>query len=286
MFPYIQALLAFDTPYLGIAPGVVAHGAEGHWNTASAAYSAYTNVASAFGFGSTEAHQQAQAVEASKMLPAPDVDAAATPAWQRWGKVAMFAGAAGALAAGGAAAYVKRDEISQGWKWVGGHLEFVGCLARGEELKKRLSSVIEISHDRTLGFANVYTCLGHAVSDTKSKYAAGIVGTDRTFCTIPKSDIKTYWVKTVNDKATAETWAHMGMFNPKENPGYYSMSEKAKELIVNWTSEGNAWYEDGEDTDMGASFEHETEMVEHLDVTEEFETDFEGWKDEARPAGA
>ena len=31
------------------------------------------------------------------------------------------------------------------------------------------------------------------------------------------------------------------MFFPKDNPGYYSMSEAAKKLIVEWTT--NEWYE-------------------------------------------
>jgi hypothetical protein len=31
------------------------------------------------------------------------------------------------------------------------------------------------------------------------------------------------------------------MFYPKDNPGYYAMSENARELVVTWTT--NEWYE-------------------------------------------
>jgi hypothetical protein len=273
MFPYIQGVLAFDTPYLGIAPGVVAHGAEGHWKAASTAYNTYTSVANAFGWGgqaAKEAQTAQQAIDGSKMLqsagslPA-NADAAAVPAWQKYGRYAMFAGAAGALVAGSAAAYMKRDTITggitEGWSWASSHLEFVGCLARGEELTKRLKNVIELEDEHSLGFANLYTTLGRAV-EGKSQWASSVVGADRTFCVIPKSEAKKYFLAQVNDKATAETWAHMTMFTPKDNPGYYSMSEQAKELIVQWAS-NNPWYEQiNEETAAGAGFEEEAEMVE------------------------
>jgi len=279
MFPYIQGVLAFDTPYLGLAPGVVAHGAEGHWNTASTAYSTYTSMTNAL-WGAPKG-QEAQAVEASKMLPASPTavgangDAAATPTWGRWGRYAMFAGAAGAVAATGAAAYMKRDQFSEGWKWVGSHLEFVGCLARGVELEKRLASIVKLEEEHGFGFADLYTCLGQAV-EGKSQWASGILGAERTFCLLPKSEVKSYFFPQVNDKATAETWAHMQMFTPRDNPGYYALSEKAKELIVQWVK--NPWYEEAEPV-TGATFEEEAEMVEKPEEEDEFETDFEKAKE-------
>lgn len=213
MFPYIQGILAFDTPYLGIAPGVVAHGAEKHWNTASSAYSAYNQLAGTFGWGAKDT--AAGAIDTSKMLPAPSsatADAAAAPLWQRYGRVAMFAGAAGAIAAGGAAAYMKKDQITQGVTWATSHLEFVGVLARPEEMRKRLENVIKLTNTNGLGFTNMYTMLGHAVDkeNKESGWTGKVAGKDRTFCNLPKGELKNYFVPAVNDKSTAETWAQIG----------------------------------------------------------------------------
>ena len=36
------------------------------------------------------------------------------------------------------------------------------------------------------------------------------------------------------------------MFYPKDNPGYYILSEGAKRLIVDWSA-GNEWYESSGD---------------------------------------
>ncbi|KAF2865448.1 hypothetical protein BDV95DRAFT_531123 [Massariosphaeria phaeospora] len=292
MFPYIQGVLAFDTPYLGIAPGVVAHGAEKHWNAASSAYSAYSKLGDAFGWGGKGA--ETTAVDASKMLPAPaqtaravsdsNADAAAAPLWQKYGRVALFAGAAGAVAAGGAAAYMKREQISEGWNWASSHLEFIGCLARPEDMKKRLSSIAALAEKNDIGFTNIYTTLGHAVErEQKSSWTGKIRGIDRTFCNLPKGELRKFFVPAVNDKITAETLAHTSMFDPRNNPGYYSMSEHAKETVIEWAQ--NPWYEesDGGPT-KSIGLEDEGEMVEEPE-DEEFEelkreVSAEAWKKE------
>lgn len=271
MFPYIQGILAFDTPYLGIAPGVVAHGAEKHWNTANSAYTAYNNLAGAFGWGQKEG--AASPVDASRRLPAPNStgDAASAPLWQRYGKVAMFAGAAGAIAAGGAAAYMKKDQISQGLTWATSHLEFVGSLARPEEMKKRLAAIVKLSEEHELGFANVYTTLGHAVDAKKGESWTGkVAGRDRTFCNLPKGELRNYFIPAGNDKLEMETLAHMGMFNARTNPGYYTLSEVAKEQIIDWAD--NDWYKDSEGP-MSKEDEEEAELVMKPDVEEVLGTD-------------
>ncbi|KAI4144292.1 MAG: hypothetical protein LQ340_006708, partial [Diploschistes diacapsis] len=225
MFPYIQGLLAFDTPYLGISPGVLAHGAENQYQAASSAYSALNSAASAFGWGSsssgtstpttTSRPTPAGAIPAgpaaAKDALAASADAAAVPAWQRWGKLAMFAGAAGAVAAGGAAAYMNRANLSVGWSWATSHLEFVGCLMRGEELKTRMTALAAAKSDRGVGFADLYTVLGKGASETGVSVAGGFVeiggadGKDRTFCNLPtRRDWKGFFEPAVNKKAPDE----------------------------------------------------------------------------------
>ncbi|KAL9125556.1 MAG: hypothetical protein Q9217_005255 [Psora testacea] len=275
MFPHIAGVLAFDTPYLGISPGVIAHGAETHYKTASTAYSALSEVAGVFGYHSSKSpnppSQQQQ--DPSKLLTqgadamtasmtASTQDAAATPTWQRWGKYAMFAGAAGAVAAGGAAAYFKRDRITEGWSWMGSHLEFVGCLAKGEELKTRLERVITLSKERSIGFADLVTVLGKSASPQKEPMklaggfvevsaAEGRVGPQRTFCTIPKSGRnKAYFEPARNDISRDETEAHMTMFDRRANSGYFALAERAKTLLVAWVEDGD-WYQNSEPSNGG-----------------------------------
>jgi hypothetical protein len=215
MFPYIQGVLAFDTPYLGIAPGVVAHGAEGHYNAASSVITELSGLAGALWGGKAATEVETTAKDFKKKepvaaLPTPPAADASVPAWQRWGKMAMYAGAGAAIAAGGATAYMKREQITEGWSWVGSHLEFVGCLMKGEELQKRVSGMVRLNKELGVGWGNLYTRLGKkAVSKESGGMVGAVVGNTRTFCNLPKKEAKNLWQEAINDAAADETRAHM-----------------------------------------------------------------------------
>lgn len=217
MFPYIQGVLAFDTPYLGISPGVVAHGAEGHYNAASSAFTQLSGLTGALWGGKVATEGEAKDAKKKKpvaALPAPPAEDAPAPAWQKWGKLAMYAGAGAAVAAGGAAAYIKRDQITEGWSWVGSHLEFVGCLMKGEELRKRVAGMVTLNKELHVGFGNLYTRLGKkAVSKETGSVVGSVIGNQRTFCNLPKKDAKEFWHEAINDAASDETGAHMSRFS-------------------------------------------------------------------------
>ncbi|KAF3770378.1 hypothetical protein M406DRAFT_247160 [Cryphonectria parasitica EP155] len=260
MFPYVQAVLSFDTPYLGISPGVVAHGAETHYSTASAAMAQLSTLSSLWspsGSSSTSA-DRARAAEKTPSSSASN--------WGSWGKMALYAGAGAALAGGAAAAYLKRDQLTEGFMWVSSHLEFVGCLARGEELRRRVAYMARAHRELGVGFGNLYTRLGRGAVAKKQQVAGmggtnmvgTVIGSQRTFCNLPSKkggpDRIGWWEEAVNERAADETEAHMSMFEPKENPGYDQLADSAAQTIARWTT--NDWYEsstEGEIRDHAAS---------------------------------
>lgn len=216
MFPYIQGVLAFDTPFLGISPGVVAHGAEGHYNSATAALTQLSGLSSIFWGNYNQAAGNATDKKPVAALPAPEPPKENKKQQQQqqggwgWGRIAVIAGAAGALAAGGAAAYANREQITTGWSWVGSHLEFVGCLARGEELRARVAGMARLDRDLGVGFANLYTRLGRAAASKQVSMVGTVMGSQRTFCNLPARQSAGFWREAVNDKAKDEIGAHMG----------------------------------------------------------------------------
>ncbi|KAF9872642.1 hypothetical protein CkaCkLH20_09821 [Colletotrichum karsti] len=245
MFPYIQGVLAFDTPYLGISPGVVAHGAEGHYQTASAAMTQLSGLGTAL-WGA----KQAASPPPGSRAPVAALPAPAAPAQQKkeqqqggwgWGKIAMAAGSAAVVAASAGAAYYNREQITQGWTWATSHLEFVGCLAKGQELQKRVQHMVKLNKELGVGFANLYTRLGKAAGNKEVSVVGTVLGRDRTFCNLPKKGNAGVWQDAVNDMATDETLAHMNMFDAKQNPGFEKLKQDATTLVAQWTK--NDWYE-------------------------------------------
>lgn len=235
MFPYIQGVLSFDTPYLGISPGVVAHGAETHYSTATAALTQLSTLTSlwnsAKGAGSNNNGQDEKkpiaaieaAAEATRAGQGGSASKSnnASSAWGSWGKMALYAGAGAALAGGAAAAYWKRNELTEGWTWVSSHLEFVGCLARGEDLRRRVAYMVRAQKELGVGFGNLYTRLGQGAT-AKQQQVMGmggtnmvgtVLGSQRTFCNLPSKkggpDRSGVWEEAVNDKVADETLAHM-----------------------------------------------------------------------------
>lgn len=253
MFPHIQGLLACDTPFLGLAPEMIAHGLEGGHKIASSAYNTYNEVASLFGWTGKDGSPAPASAASKDALPLPAAeDAAAAPKWSSLGRYALYAGVGGAIATGGVAAlYSQRDKISAGWTWAGSHLLFIGDLYKAERLRQRVEAMNKLSAERTIGMANLYSNLGRGAREGYG-LTETLSGRDRTFCNLPaavkegrdqsKQEQQCLrWIKTVNEKAKDETTAHTSMFYPKDNPGFYSLGEAAKEIIANWID--REWYQ-------------------------------------------
>lgn len=268
-----------STPFLGLNPGIIAHGAEENGTTA---YNAFNAASSVFGWGSPKSSTPSPIPDASsKGLPAPGETPGSPAMPSRWmKKYAMYGGAAAAIAGVAGATYYNWNNINQGLSWAGSHLEFVGCLARGAELQKRVEKIVQLEQSHQVGFTVFYGALSEKAS-SKTKYAGAFVDADRTFCVIPSKkqlasragtkrdrpstdeatvgeemeqgeqvqefvqDVeksKGRWVKCVNQTATDEISAHTTIFAADKNPDYHSMVPRARDQIVEWVGMESEWY--------------------------------------------
>ena len=282
LFPHIQALLTFDTPFLGINPALVAHGAQQHWDTASKTYKTAINVASAFGWGGAKAATQQGQNEKSKdkqqplALPAPPSSPASDPSptsqKTNYGRMALFAGAASAALATGAAAYWQRERIGDGYNWMSQHLQFVGCLARPEDLKQRWRKIGDAGEAKDVGRGAFFTVLGSSTGsqdrtfvnlpvEERGNRALGLTtSSDAAAMSAPSKEepqhardaaldsplpkVMALW-PAVNDMASTEVDAHCAMFQPRRNPGYFDLCERSRDSIVGWVKRA-AWFHEAE----------------------------------------
>jgi len=114
MFPLIQGVLAFDTPYNGLSRSMFAYGAFSQYQNISSAWNllstgtSFLTSAGARQAGTQIASNQASSAARNQLATQ---GAASNNQWTRWSALAARTGTYGAIMAGGVAAYIHRDSI-------------------------------------------------------------------------------------------------------------------------------------------------------------------------------
>ncbi|EPQ67702.1 BgtASP-21056 [Blumeria graminis f. sp. tritici] len=227
VFPKIQGVLAFDTPFLGISPGVLTNinpnssvltqigritkplwGFKDAWQDETRGKSSYA-----------DASMDTSASSLPSEIPTP------TSTRQGWSKATTLAGTVAALATVTTAAYWHWDSVLQGWSWIDSHLEFVKCLVDEDTLRRRLADMENLNHKLNIKFGNFYTRLGENTTNSDSS-ALPTDKRSKTFCKLSEDSNMLHWQEAVNTVAKNEIQAHTGMFFPKENPVSLTLSSR------------------------------------------------------------
>lgn len=267
LFPLIQGVLTFDTPFNGLARSMFVYGAFSNYQKVSSVF----NVMTALSAAPSAFARKTLAGTAAKVSKAPKIAKSTSPAksvaaWKGWQLVAVRTGTVGAIAAGGVAAYVHRQQIMDGMKsmrnlnkesvkegyqqgmdtlsqglayinrgnvgrsfeYLSDHFIFVGALMKQQELSRRLERLGKL---KGIGIHDFYTSLGE-----NGVWSGGYFVPERTFCAIPPTEHDSYplFTRQVIEEAEEEVEAHMSMFIPEKNKGYYKMTENATSLVIQW----------------------------------------------------
>ncbi|KAJ7490429.1 hypothetical protein B0H11DRAFT_2010406 [Mycena galericulata] len=223
LWPRIIGCIAFDTPYLGLHPGVFKNSATKAVEYAQTARAVGTSVFGALaGFGASKAAGAGSSTSPAK--PASPSPAGAT-GWGKWAGTATYA-VGGALLAGAAAGatYYKREDLGLSITWATDHMKYVGHLWDTDELNRRVDFLVNAEAREGVVFRNFYSYL----PPTPLLHTSA-----RTFIVLPKkkAPAEPYFVLARNGLASDELEAHTGMFSGKTNDGYYDLGLQTAQFI-------------------------------------------------------
>ncbi|KAK7756297.1 hypothetical protein SLS62_001523 [Diatrype stigma] len=268
IFPFIQGILTFDTPFNGLARSMFVYGAFSNYQKVSGVFNAMTALSAA-----PVAFRRSAFTRSATSTPSRP---SSSPAWKAWQLVAVRTGTVGAIAAGGVAAYVHRqaiieglkgirnlnkqsvkegyyqsmDTLSQGlayinrgnvgrsFEYLSDHFTFVGALMKQQELSRRLERIASL---KGVGFHDFFVSLGE-----NGMWSGGYFVPERTFCAIPEKDHAAYnlFSRQVVKKVEDEVQAHVSMFKPAKNENYQRMVGEASTLVVRWFNDDSELFDD------------------------------------------
>ncbi|KAK3374707.1 hypothetical protein B0H63DRAFT_480774 [Podospora didyma] len=294
IFPLIQGILAFDTPYNGLARSLFVYGAFSNYQKVSNVFNAMAALSAAApaGIARLASKRATSRIAASSAVGR----GSSSPAWKAWQLVAVRTGTVGAIAAGGVAAYMhrkeileaatkvrtlKKEDVVQGYQqsvdalgqglayinrgnvgtsfaWLSDHFTFVGSLLKQNELNRRLERLAAL---KGVGIKDFYASLGE-----NGYWSGGYFVPERTFCAIPAEKDQpgeaALFSRHVIAEASDEIVAHMNLFKPDKNKEYEKMTNDAAQLVIEWFKSDQDIYDDPKFAEAAAPAESaETEML-------------------------
>lgn len=266
IFPLIQGILTFDTPFNGLARSMFVYGAFSNYQKVSNVFNVMTALSAA--------PAGLRAMNWKRAITTIPGGSRSNPvAWKGWQLVAVRTGTVGAIAAGGVAAYVHRKKIMEGlrninkesmkegyqqgldalgqglayinkgnvgksFEYLSDHFTFVGSLMKQQELSRRLDRMGAL---KGVGIHDFYISLGE-----NGMWTGGYFVPERTFCAIPNAEHDAYplFSRQVITDAEDEIQGHMSMFKRDKNKGYDRMTEEASNLVIKWFNDDSAIIDD------------------------------------------
>ncbi|KAK0390796.1 hypothetical protein NLU13_0299 [Sarocladium strictum] len=265
LFPLIQGILTFDTPFNGLARSMFVYGAFSNYSKVTGVFNAMTALSAAA--PATLSKLGTRSTAAPSAVPsAPRSGGGSSPAWTTWQLIAVRSGTVGAIAAGGVAAYTHREAIMKGvqnvrnmnresiargyrqsvdalgqglayinrgnvgksFAWLSDHFTFVGALMKQKELNRRLERLGAL---KGVGIQDFYCSLGE-----NGYWSGGYFVPERTFCAVPEPEHSAYgfFTRRAMLEADDEIQAHLNLFKPGKHKKYEDMVDDSAQLVKQW----------------------------------------------------